>query len=707
LIDRELGEAGRAVPCHPQPAELREEHSWPDGVGPRSLAGLPEWLPRIALADRVDDDLLRMAAASAGAPLDHAQLDDLWRRLGRAGLLTPAGSGPEPHSLKPGVREFMLAHLDHTPGRLARVRHELLMAGLQLSAPGTGSQLIRWAWQAADWSALELLLLHLPPEFEPPPLDPRLWMTRIPRQARLAHPLLSLPHAAASAIDASRRRDGTRPELDLGVYTGSLLREGGQLHSGWRRHSDINAVTVAGALWMISQAAVSGSTGDPRRDAAWATHRELEQVLSERSRTGPLPASTSLAIFHTASAAVATLRADWREVHSHAELAMLLSPECSVLGFVAASLLSASSFFSGSPNGRRRGEEFLSTHIGHACLTATWMSGLLDFPRAFSALRDLDRAAAESALSSLGEIPGARWFDDSLLILCAKAQAGILWQDAGQALAAFDAAIASRGGLEAIQDAAQPHLLRSRLDLLVNLGDFDQAAGLAEQLKALAGMSLARVPTARLQLCRGNLSEACDLADAGLYSAELAVADRAALHVIKAAAELLAGNNDALVDRSVTAACVVCQEGDTALPFALIPRPVMVALLDLHAPHADGAPCFLRARLDPDTVSQLRQSYASARSPIRLTPRERSLLPLLATPAPLREIADDLFLSVNTVRKQVVTLRAKLGARNRSELVARAAELGLVHGVASGDPLPHPAERALGTATGSVIPPTR
>ena len=40
-------------------------------------------------------------------------------------------------------------------------------------------------------------------------------------------------------------------------------------------------------------------------------------------------------------------------------------------------------------------------------------------------------------------------------------------------------------------------------------------------------------------------------------------------------------------------------------------------------------------------------------------------------------LARHLFVSVNTVRKQVVALRAKLGASSRAELVRRARELGL------------------------------
>ncbi len=63
---------------------------------------------------------------------------------------------------------------------------------------------------------------------------------------------------------------------------------------------------------------------------------------------------------------------------------------------------------------------------------------------------------------------------------------------------------------------------------------------------------------------------------------------------------------------------------------------------------------------------------------VRLTRREEVLLPLLATTATVQEIADQQFVSVNTVRKQVVSMREKLGVGSRGELIRRAHELGLL-----------------------------
>jgi DNA-binding NarL/FixJ family response regulator len=75
-----------------------------------------------------------------------------------------------------------------------------------------------------------------------------------------------------------------------------------------------------------------------------------------------------------------------------------------------------------------------------------------------------------------------------------------------------------------------------------------------------------------------------------------------------------------------------------------------------------------------------RTTFGYSPALIRLTPREEILLPLLATPATIDAIARQLQVSVNTVRKQVVTLRVKLGESSRPRMIEKAYELGLLGG---------------------------
>jgi DNA-binding NarL/FixJ family response regulator len=63
---------------------------------------------------------------------------------------------------------------------------------------------------------------------------------------------------------------------------------------------------------------------------------------------------------------------------------------------------------------------------------------------------------------------------------------------------------------------------------------------------------------------------------------------------------------------------------------------------------------------------------------VGLSARESELLPLLAEGLKNNEIAEALYLSVNTVKTHLKDLYRKLGASNRAQAVAAAAEAGLL-----------------------------
>lgn len=74
-------------------------------------------------------------------------------------------------------------------------------------------------------------------------------------------------------------------------------------------------------------------------------------------------------------------------------------------------------------------------------------------------------------------------------------------------------------------------------------------------------------------------------------------------------------------------------------------------------------------------VSHQNQVEAGAEA---LTPREREVLTLLAQGLPNKEIAAHLVISQRTVKFHVSSIMGKLGATNRTEAVALAAQQGLV-----------------------------
>jgi DNA-binding NarL/FixJ family response regulator len=62
----------------------------------------------------------------------------------------------------------------------------------------------------------------------------------------------------------------------------------------------------------------------------------------------------------------------------------------------------------------------------------------------------------------------------------------------------------------------------------------------------------------------------------------------------------------------------------------------------------------------------------------QLSERELQVLQLLAAGKPNKEIADELDLALNTIKRHVTHIFEKLGAANRTEATARARELGLL-----------------------------
>src|SRR5215831_8955705 len=120
--------------------------------------------------------------------------------------------------------------------------------------------------------------------------------------------------------------------------------------------------------------------------------------------------------------------------------------------------------------------------------------------------------------------------------------------------------------------------------------------------------------------------------------------------------------------------------------------PPMAALLgQVASAHRDGQPAarqvplgYLAAVLRacapasgaPQTGRSGRTSIPGLTEP--LTARETQVLRLLAAGAPNQQIADDLVVTLATVKKHITHLLGKLGAANRTEAAARARQLGLI-----------------------------
>jgi DNA-binding NarL/FixJ family response regulator len=82
--------------------------------------------------------------------------------------------------------------------------------------------------------------------------------------------------------------------------------------------------------------------------------------------------------------------------------------------------------------------------------------------------------------------------------------------------------------------------------------------------------------------------------------------------------------------------------------------------------------------LSPAAASTLARAHRDADSAPRLSARELEVVGCLARGLTNREIADELYLSVHTVRNHLQRICRRLGARSRLEVVVMAAGQGLI-----------------------------
>jgi DNA-binding NarL/FixJ family response regulator len=96
----------------------------------------------------------------------------------------------------------------------------------------------------------------------------------------------------------------------------------------------------------------------------------------------------------------------------------------------------------------------------------------------------------------------------------------------------------------------------------------------------------------------------------------------------------------------------------------------------VRAAAAGGLP--LSPRVAAGLVGHLLDGTGGAVGARALTARERSVLRLLSAGQPNPEIAENLSISVSTVKRHVTNVLAKLGAANRTQAAAEAARRGLI-----------------------------
>jgi LuxR family transcriptional regulator, maltose regulon positive regulatory protein len=159
---------------------------------------------------------------------------------------------------------------------------------------------------------------------------------------------------------------------------------------------------------------------------------------------------------------------------------------------------------------------------------------------------------------------------------------------------------------------------------------------------------------------------------------------------LRALALAAAGDDNASLDALAQALMLGCPQGhvrvfaDEGTPMRLLLTRLVAAQKAGHA-SARAIPLGCLARLlrafgGPSAGEDARQGAAAAVPGLveQLTPRELEILALLAVGTPNPRIAEQLVVSLDTVKKHVSHVLGKLGAANRTEAVTRARQLGLI-----------------------------
>jgi ATP/maltotriose-dependent transcriptional regulator MalT len=171
---------------------------------------------------------------------------------------------------------------------------------------------------------------------------------------------------------------------------------------------------------------------------------------------------------------------------------------------------------------------------------------------------------------------------------------------------------------------------------------------------------------ARIAVARGNPQAAVQLCEAELTRLDPASPGCAPIWVSLASAQAALGRVDAARDAARRGLELAIRAGDE-----LIARAAQARLQQLEAPSGPSP-----AAADGDRRGPF---IAGPDGPVeRLTDRELEVLRLVALGRSNRQVADELFVTVGTVKSHVHAISGKLGAANRTEAVARGRDLGLL-----------------------------
>ncbi|WP_435770204.1 LuxR C-terminal-related transcriptional regulator [Nocardioides sp. SYSU DS0651] len=614
--------------------------------------GLLDAAMRLSVPADLDPLLARRLLA---APDDEAP--DAVLRLEQRGLLWPtARTDGQPRWVLPTLlRRTLRRELEIRDPRTAIAAHRTVALVLSDRAtPAELGRLARHARAAQDWG----LLTDLWREHGWTLLASDRDAFQVAYGGYAAADLAALTVPAALAATLSR----TAPGADWMTLVETMLRH--YAHVGARFLSSGDPDLPTADLVDLLVAAVVAQRNDGQLDEAVLTAGRLEALTSRRPVDAPVPADQA-AWTHFQCATTYLLAGRPGDAHRMAVAAYEAAPR-SPVGTGTAGLLAA---LSASGGHRPEAERWLEVH-GRADLSAYWAAPLAKLParaaRAMIAMDELDEATASEELAgtSLSSDYNGMW----PVLLLAWVRHAVLFGEPVTMLARIDhlADVHSRRIGAADGLGRQLHD-RCQADLLLSLGEVDRARGLLDRGVQLIPWLFA--PAARFHLITGDPARAVRVARSGVWNDAVPARDRFELHMICALALHAQRNLPAATEEFRRAHALGTHTGGLE-PYLLLGPERLDELLT-----ASGLdlPADVRRRL-----AGQRRPYPESVSLVRLTPRELVVLREMDRHATAAGIARAQSVSVNTVKKQMVSVYAKLGVHDRAAALLRARRLGLL-----------------------------
>jgi DNA-binding NarL/FixJ family response regulator len=463
------------------------------------------------------------------------------------------------------------------------------------------------------------------------------------------------------------------------------IRAGGwRLHSGWRNLRGVDSALRAGTMWMVAQRTMATSAED--LDDVWATYHTLKAFLNERSRAGTPPKARAETFFHAMAAETALLRGEMSIAREEAREAMVFGEPGDVSSLLGAATAALAQAMSGDVEGYAASAKWFERHAIGCGSFADIAAPVFHLARGLTAIRRLDREAAEEAmhLASVLTQGGEFWSVYAWI----RALQDLVWSDGMHGLARLEATAARNAPAVGPPSITGVYEIQARTELLCGAGRINQDNALIKEESRHNRYHL--VTEARIHLCGRDGASAVRVAERGLYDAAAELPDLAHLSTIRAAGLLSMDAEPEVVLDALEEACTFCTELENLLPFVYMPADLRAGLLTLHDTRGHHGECILSMPESRARLAEVRNNHEYSSALVRLTAREELLLPILATSATAEEIARNLQVSVNTVRKQVVTLRQKLDAHTRKAMIENAYRLGLLDTRPSEEPTNRP-----------------